>query len=410
MTDGETANRGANIVYCWELGGGYGHVARMDAISARAEFNGDHFTFALKDQAKHTSIKRACKANLCQAPLFVDADSHRQSPNFSDLLLRSGWQDPAHALQLVREWLRIFTEAQADLVIADHAPSAAIAATLAGFPLLNAGNGFEIPLPANPMPPLRFWQKSNARQLASLDAALNRTIAEIARRTGNQARSDLTISDLFRPDNSLLITHPALDHYGQRPPTWRYLPIETPIATAATLAIPAVTQRPPIFCYLRGDDPKLLELFLLLGNIFEVYAVLTGANAVFRDKVRAMGIHLAADLVNINAVLPRVAAVICHGGIGLVSQALNARKPIIVMPQHLEQSMLAHRLAMRRLVKLASVAQPAAVASKVQQAIDSFDIGVLDATLQQSAGDPAIWTGTIKELTGSAAQARTAQR
>lgn len=91
------------------------------------------------------------------------------------------------------------------------------------------------------------------------------------------------------------------------------------------------------------------------------------------------------------AMVARIAAaaiVICHGGMGLLGEAMRAGKPIIAMPRHGrpslaspagDQAALLHRLAERHPIRICE--HPDALASTLQALIDSgptplrYDLG-----------------------------------
>ena len=62
------------------------------------------------------------------------------------------------------------------------------------------------------------------------------------------------------------------------------------------------------------------------------------------QAARGWGIEVLDYATALQGLLDECAAVVSHGGMGLSSMALKAGKPLLLLPQNVEQGILAHRL------------------------------------------------------------------
>ena len=62
-------------------------------------------------------------------------------------------------------WITLLALVKPDTVIADHAPTALLAAHIAGIPCVAFGSGFEIPPQVIPMPTIRPWESIDIAKL-----------------------------------------------------------------------------------------------------------------------------------------------------------------------------------------------------------------------------------------------------
>lgn len=337
-----------HLVYCWELGAGFGHVTRINSICNDESLSGARFSFILKDVTKSSLIAKCDHKNLFAAPI-ASRNLKELSPNFSHIMHRSGWDSPASAQYLICAWLNLFELIKPDLLILDHAPSAAIAAKIAGFDFRHIGNGFEIPPSAKPMPSILRWQKTPTIELNKCDNALNRVINSVFKYFGKEQES-IEISQLFSPENSLIVGSPLSDHYGKRTSKWRYLNLTSTVAPS--LQSPNVRKqgkKPSLFFYLNGDISNIADYLITYSHHFNMLGYLNNAPAGVIAKLESAGIECLKQMANLEQLLPMVDLVLCHGGAGTIAQALKAQKPMVLMPVHAEQMMSSYQLQHQKL-------------------------------------------------------------
>jgi hypothetical protein len=72
--------------------------------------------------------------------------------SFADILLGSGYGDARTLTSLLEGWIRIFERWRPDLVVADSAPTALIAARILRIRRATYANGFALPPRVSPLP------------------------------------------------------------------------------------------------------------------------------------------------------------------------------------------------------------------------------------------------------------------
>ncbi|MFG5408062.1 hypothetical protein ABXN37_07975 [Piscinibacter sakaiensis] len=131
----------ARLLLAWELGGGLGHAQALTALADALLRRGHAVDLAWKDLSVAGAVLgerlRHPRLRLWPAPVWTATLANMPEPaNHAELLFRAG---PA-------------------LLVADHAPTALLAAR--GQPLrrLLFGNGFCIPPAEGPWPAFREWE------------------------------------------------------------------------------------------------------------------------------------------------------------------------------------------------------------------------------------------------------------
>ena len=203
------------ILFCWELGGGYGHLYPLLPFLLEFKRLGHDVGVAVKNLARAEEVFGRHEIKVLQAPTWWTPErSFPISVNYAQNLFRNGyWYSPALTGNL-KAWLNLFDIWQPDLVFADHAPTALLAARSAGIPRAAVGSGFVLPPSLSPMPSLQPWfpipqevldtrEKEVLDQINSVLKALGFTILDC-------------VADLFEGTEIFLTTFPELDHYGPR--------------------------------------------------------------------------------------------------------------------------------------------------------------------------------------------------
>lgn len=205
----------SRILFAWELGMNYGHLARQVPISERLRAGGHEVFFAVRDVRVAAEILGRQGVRFVQAPLSHPGRRMQASlVNYSGLLSAIGYGD-AHTLSgMVRAWLNLLELVQPDMVEADHAPTALLACRIAGLPALPVGNGFEIPPARSPLPSIRPWESVPPERLHQVDRRVRLVINQLLKEF--QAAPLAHITELFESHGKVLATFAELDHYGVR--------------------------------------------------------------------------------------------------------------------------------------------------------------------------------------------------
>ncbi len=326
-----------NILLAWELGGNLGHVARDLPVLRRLQAQDHDVRYAVRDATIAASLCASIGIPCVTAP---HGAAIRRMPRglagYGAILFADGLNDAAMLEVRLSGWMRLFAEHRIDVLLADYAPSALLAAHVAGIPSVAVGSGFEIPPDTAELPSFLTDadRDAPARRLSEDLVLFN--VNRVLRALGAPPLERL--AQVFQGARNVLTTVAELDHCGARADATYAGPLQD---LPGGLAASWKTTRPRVLVYLRGIGPIVDKVLQALDEIgAEVIAVLPDVARrpdvraeiqVFRQPVRFDGLIETADLV--------IAA-----GIGTVTTALLAGVPVLMLPANAEQAMLARRV------------------------------------------------------------------
>src|SRR5437870_405841 len=117
----------SRVLIAWELGGNLGHVVYLRAVASALREQGHHVMFALRDLSKAAMLARAGFAFL-PAPAPVRTRRSGTYASYAAMLGGEVFPSAEAALVGALAWRSIFAAAQPQLLLADHAPIALLAA------------------------------------------------------------------------------------------------------------------------------------------------------------------------------------------------------------------------------------------------------------------------------------------
>ncbi len=332
----------ARIVIAWELGEAFGHLARCLRLAEALCRAGHVVALALKEVRLPTAGPVTPGITLLQAPLTPQRSiSGRHRPvNYADLLGHCGFAEaePLHARLLA--WQGIFSQVRAELLIADHAPTALLAAHLAGILQLNLSNGFAIPPNVRPWPSIRPWEEIDEQSLITAEQRLDRVTGAAQRMLGKMAPAPMR--ELFGAP-PILDTFAELDHYQTRDNGCHVGPI---------VSIPQARQvswqsrdGSRVVVYLRPEVPGFIAMLHALAHLdAEVFCVAPGCPPVMARRLATRRLRIALLPVDLSLLLGEADLAVGYGGSGFVTQALLAGVPLLLRPKYVEQMLLAKRI------------------------------------------------------------------
>jgi len=335
----------ANIVYAWELGGGFGHTHAFLALARRLREAGHEVVFILRDllhaeRELNSQGFRTLQAPLWQAKLLGLPDP---TTSLSEILLHYGFFAEEHLSALVRAWLELYHWAKADLVVGDYAPTAMLAARIAGLTAATFGTGFCRPPALEPLPNLRDWIPIHPERLRQAD----RRVLD----TSNQVLSHLrspqihTVTEIFAMHEDFLCTYAELDHYPERS-DGHYWGSLYNLVQGESVAWPERREY-RIFCYLKPGFPRLQEFLDGLGKLgkHEVIMFCPGLARHLVEKYSTAEIRIFTHPIKLGGLIKRCDLGICLAGHGTISAMLHAGIPLLLLPTNLEQYLTSRRIA-----------------------------------------------------------------
>jgi len=259
----------------------------------------------------------------------------------------------------LRAWRAIFDLVQPDLVLFEHSPTALIASHGCRFKKVLVGSGFAIP--PLPEPGAPFGRFSTTPDSEAVRAGL---LADDALVLGlvNQALARLGLAPLVdlaqiyrQADASLLLSLPALDHFGARPGQ-RYLGAK-PLGHQPAAVWPA-GPGPRVFGYLQAMPS--LDALLRCLRAAGVCALLLVRDLPpeLRRRYSSDSLQFLDGLVDLGSVAVQADWVVNHANHSTVAVFAQAGLPQLLIPQQQEQLLLALRLVAQGSAVLAYQDQP----------------------------------------------------
>jgi UDP:flavonoid glycosyltransferase YjiC (YdhE family) len=325
----------ARILVAWQLGGHYGHLTADLPIAEALREGGHHVLFAVSDPRVAAEVLTPVGFEFLPIPLPQPPAGVAEAPiSYSDILLAAGFGDTLTALGLTRSWMSLLELARPDVLVADHAPMALLAARACGIPSVPIGSGFTVPPSMSPAPSIRTWENVSLEKRLAAD---RRALAGANAALESLGRAPLgALSELFGPGRALLTTFPELDHYGPRDECVYLGPV-----SAQLRSTPQSWQSgsaPRIFAYLRPTVPRVdAVLSALEASGAQVLCAMPGATAELIRHFAGTGITLSAVPLPAAALLERADLTVTYGGQGLIASSLLAGVPLLVVPQTIEQ-------------------------------------------------------------------------
>lgn len=341
------------VLFVWEHGGNLGHLTRLLPIAIALEEAGYEVVFSVADVLSARRYFGALSFSFVTLPRVVLLSKHESGAlNHADILLKAGFGEAEQARRCIVQWLDVFKTIKPAAVLVDSSPLALYSAHSAGLPAMVIGHGFEIPPEGNIRPCFTPWIENAVDKANALENRLQKSFEAL--RLGLPAILRLnapdSVDNLFRSDRVALCTWPELDHFDRNTlPTAASTVYTGPIwADAPTTALPSWSDAdgPKVLCYLNLRDKRYDLLWQALkhhgANVLEI-----SPDGVARacEAARGWGVQVIEQPALISHLISNCDAVVGHGGMGLTSMALHSGKSMLLLPEHLEQVILAYRLS-----------------------------------------------------------------
>jgi UDP:flavonoid glycosyltransferase YjiC (YdhE family) len=330
----------ARVLCAWEYGGDLGHVQRLTALAVALRDSGHEPALAFSNLQHAGATARGFRCYA--APLTAGADRPDLEPaSLSRVLLDLGFHDAGGIESSIRAWLSLFELEKPEVIVADYAPVALLAARVAGLPSVTIGNGFSSPPGVHPLPALRPWKAVPTGKLVEDDTALvasaNKALAALG------ALPLARASQLFAARDDLLCTFEELDPFGPREGVEYLGPLDDSMPGDEVTW--SGERRARILAYLKPHYPGFVPILAALEAVGgEAIVVAPGLIATQAQALSKPNVRVLPRAVTLAPVLADCDLALCHAGVGFTSKALVAGVPTALFPTHLEQFLIARRV------------------------------------------------------------------
>ena len=324
------------------MGSNYGHLAGFLPFYEELKKRNYLVEFVIRDLSFAHKILDPLGVRYFQAPVFRDQSTPQESTySYVDLLAQAGFCDIDQLNTSVNVWRNLFELLDATFVIADHAPTAVLAARSLGIPTALFGSGFFIPPNTEPFPIFHIWNNLPNQTAFKNNATVLNNINRVLDRTSKQQVSH--ICELFDVEARFLCATPEIDHYRDRENEDYWGPY-----FADTLGAKPIwpdTRGVKIFAYLTEKITNLKQVMAALKNTEGSKLVhVPNASPEFLTEHAQQNMVIEPNLLCLSEVLANVDLVIHQGGVGTASACLMAGVKQLIIPTQLEQRMLCARL------------------------------------------------------------------
>lgn len=361
----------ARILITSELGTGYGHFAKALLLSRAFAERGHQVFVAVKNFDSKGAV---AGMRVIPAPEWPPGVSRPGvAVSYAEILARRGYCMPHRLPEMLRRWSQVISRAAPDLLIADHAPTALLAARIAGVTSARIGTGFGSPPATTPLPPL-LAEDGRTAEREKIEAlvldAINRSLVELGATPVSSLQAGIT------PQRDFLCTFKEFDHYPQRGAA-EYL---GPLYARSEAHPPEDygTGEKGIFCYVSSAMEGFADFCTALRQTgLPVLIHARGLDTSEAERLESEQFRVAAKPVDIAATAAVSRLVITHGGHGATASALLSGCPVLLLPQQAEQLMFARRLESQQLAVIAPVDTSVAVwRTTIENLLSSSDLDV----------------------------------
>ncbi len=333
---------GAAIAYAWEFGANLGHIGTFLPVAKalRARGHPVHWLVSQTNQA----AKLLTRENFAwlQAPTLPETRRDGPPLSYADILLRFGYAQTDDLLGLVVAWRELLGLLKPAVLLADHAPTAILAARTLDIPVMLFGSGFFAPPQISPLPNMRPWIEVPVARLADIEATALGPLNAVLTQFGKPPLRYL--AELFQVAETTLLTFPELDHYAQRGPASYWGTLPAAVAHAPQWPDGAEHQ-PRLYAYLRAGSAHCAAALQALQQLrLPCLVYCPDASAELRGLYQTPWLQFAAQPVDLNQAAREAHAAVTYGSPAATIAFLLAGKPVLMLPGHLEQYLLARRV------------------------------------------------------------------
>ena len=333
------------VLFAWEVGKNYGHVTQIVDVAKVLAEQGAEIFMALQRPEALKNFAGDLEYRLLQAPYHPvgppKPGERRTVPLcYPDDLLPCGYDDPDEIAALIQCWRSLYELAQPDVLVAQAAPTALLAARGMKFKTAALGRSYDMPPLTAPMPSLRYWEDTDKKTIVEHEARVLKNI--------NEALSSLKLlrlkkfSEMLEVDAEFLCTFEELDHYPSRKGANYCGPFVKTDSGAKLDWNKGARKR--IFAYIRLGTPAFapaVNALLRLPADHDVIIAAPGIAAETVKKASKPNVRFADGPVRLDRLMKDCDLAVNHASAGICCALALAGVPMLMFPNHIEQLMFA---------------------------------------------------------------------
>lgn len=325
----------SRVLFAWELGANLGHIATMLALAKELRARGHRPVFALRDLSNALLLTRERFA-FFPAPSRVSAARRGAYPSYAAMLSGEAFPSVNMTLAGALAWRSIFKAVRPHLLIADHAPTALLAARGLDFPAATFGVPFSAPVLGRALPVFGEDADAARGEEKRLLARLNTALAAL-----RAPRLD-AVADLYRARATMVRGFEEADCFAPRAPE-DYVTIPSADAGDALPEWP-VAKGAKVFAYLRPGPwlEPVCEALQARGS--SAIACVSGLDQKAASRLQRSGVRVARELCKFSALIEQSDVVLCHGSHNTVTESMLTGKPLVMLPTYVEQLLTSARV------------------------------------------------------------------
>ena len=357
------------VLFAWELGGGQGHLIPHRELLQQLLTRGHRVHVVSRDLARASRAFAGLPLQLWQAPLSLHPPDRIIEPtvSLSHVLHNVGFANMADLAARIAAWRNLFDAIRPDLLLADYSPTALLAARGIGIRTIAIGTGFCLPPRLQPVPAyVTLRQSASLQQLAHDESRLVVTINEALAAFAAPAIANL--ADVFHSTTAQwLTTLPELDHYPDRGPA-DYWGLAAERRGVSATWPPGDRRR---VCGYLKSFPQLESLLQLLNQL-ELPTVIAcdGLSAAVREKHASRTLSFAPPNVDLVQMAAECHLAITNANHTTTARFLLAGKPVLMIPLHLEQELIAHAVQRHQMGVTVRLREPRDVFSQLAELLN----------------------------------------
>lgn len=326
------------ILFASELGAGLGHFAPLKAIADQVmalQSNPENMkcVFSVKDTIGARIAYPNTTFPILPAPVSEPSQTAiTRTSSYSEILEQIGYLKEQRLTSILSAWDDVLTLLKPDLIVADHSPSLCLAAR-GRIPVVLIGSAHTMPPVSMPRYPSLRAGVAPAQYQEPMLRNINAVLAD------RKQPSLSALPELLNTEKRFVFSLPQADPYaGLR---------NEPLLGSYNegLKCSDLPNEPHLFLYA-GAVPEYLDMIIqaVSQTRAKISAYLGNANTPAAQFLKLRGGHIYSEPPELSEILPRVTAVMSHGGAGLTQAAMIAGRAQIIVPIHFESEATAGRL------------------------------------------------------------------